>query len=329
MKVTQKLKRSFLIATIGATFISGLISCKDDPAPTPPPAGSTITDVVVGNADFSVLEAAVIKAGLAETLKGTGPFTVFAPNNAAFTASGITSVDGYSADSLKRILLYHTLAKKLSAADIATGTKTEVTANSPADSIFVTKNGNGVFINGIKVATPDISASNGLIHSIEKVLIPPYRDIVATAIFTKGGDSGLDSLVAAVVKAEGAYPGLIDLLSTETLTVFAPTNKAFKDLLTALGVSNIDQIPVATLYAVLTYHVVGARAFASDLANGPLPMFANGSTTVNITGPTIKGANGVLKLSVGGTADNTSNIIATNILCRNGVVHVIDRVLLP
>lgn len=329
MKTNLSLKNLFLLLTMGTFSIITVSSCSkdDEPAPT---VSNTITDKVVADPSFSTLEAAVVKAGLAETLKGTGPFTVFAPDNAAFTASGITSIDGISAEDLKKILLYHTLASKVMAGDIATASNTKVlTANSPADSIFVTKNANGVFVNGIKVTAADIAADNGVIHKLEKVLMPASGNVVETAIATSGGDNALDSLVVAVVRADAANPGLINLLSSGTLTVFAPTNKAFRDLLTALSLTNISQIPIATLTAVLQYHVVAGRAFSSDLTNGALPMFANGSTTVSLTGPTIKGNNGVLNLSVGGSTDNTSNIIATNILCRNGVVHVIDKVLLP
>lgn len=330
MKAIFKSSHLLLLAITGILSVTA-VSCKKDDDPVVPPVTNTITDAVVNGATFSTLEAAVVKAGLAETLKGTGPFTVFAPDNDAFAASGITSIDGYSADSLKRIILYHALASKILAANVPAGPNEKVeTANSPKDSIFVTKNANGVFVNGIKVKTADVPADNGVIHVIEKVLIPSFgRNVVARAIAASGGDNGLDSLVSAVVRAEGSYPGLVNLLSTTKLTVFAPTNKAFRDLLTALGASKVADIPIATLYAVLTYHVVGARAFSSDLANGALPMFANGSTTISLTGPTIKGANGVLNLSVGGTTNNTANIIATNILCTNGVVHVIDRVLLP
>lgn len=329
MKTNLSLKNLFLSLTMGTFTLITVSSCSKDDEPTPA-VSNTITDKVVADPSFSTLEAAVAKAGLAETLKGTGPFTVFAPDNAAFTASGITSIDGISADDLKKILLYHTLASKVMAADIPTASNTKVlTANSPADSIFVTKNANGVFVNGIKVTAADIAADNGVIHKLEKVLMPASGNVVETAIATSGGDNALDSLVVAVVRADAANPGLITLLSSGTLTVFAPTNKAFRDLLTALSLTNISQIPIATLTAVLQYHVVAGRAFSSDLTNGALPMFANGSTTVSLTGPTIKGNNGVLNLSVGGSTDNTSNIIATNILCRNGVVHVIDRVLLP
>jgi len=115
--------------------------------------------------------------------------------------------------------------------------------------------------------------------------------------------------------------GIAGVLNSNILTVFAPTNKAFRDLLTALTLTRISQIPLPTLTAVLTYHVRAGRAFSSDLANGPLAMFAGGNTTISLaSGATIRG---------NGNGGNASNIIRTNVVTRTGVVHLIDRVLLP
>ena len=316
-----RLKRLPIFVAVGLFISVFTVSCsKDDDVNAP--ADDTITGKVSANPNFSLLEKAVVKAGLGPTLSGTGPFTVFAPDDAAFTASGYTSanIDATSAGDLEKLLLYHTLAAKVLAADVPAGPNAKVeTANSPSDSIFVTKNAAGVFVNGTKVKTADVSASNGVIHVMEKVLVPPSGNIVATAQAATGGDNGLDSLVAAIVRLDAATPGLITLLNSNTLTVFAPTNKAFSDLLTALSLPNINSIPQATLSAVLSYHVVGGRAFSSDLTDGPLTMFGGGNTTVSLTGPTIKGNSNT----------TASNIIAANIMATNGVVHLIDQVLLP
>ena len=298
---------------MGTVLTVTTTSCKKDDAPVATP--NTITDKVVADASLSLLEKAVIKAGLDVTLKGTGPFTVFAPDDAAFAASGITSatIDALSPASLSTLLLYHTIGAKILAADVPAGPNAKVITAS-GDSVFVTKNASGVYVNGIKVATADITADNGVIHKIGRVLNPPIGNIVQTAIA-----SGLDSLVKAVTLA-----GLGTTLSGGTLTVFAPTNQAFTNLLVALGVTDINQIPLATLTAVLTYHVVGARAFSSDLANGPLTMLG-GSTIINLS----NGAGGAPTILGNSNGTNKSNIIATNIICRNGVVHLIDRVLIP
>lgn len=315
MKIKQQIRRWAALVILGTVTMISFSSCdKDDDNVTP--VTNTITDKVVADASLNLLEKAVIKAGLDATLKSAGPFTVFAPDDAAFAASGISSatIDALSAADLKAILLYHTLGSKVVAADVPAGPNAKV-VTAGGDSVYVTRNGAGVFVNGIKVATADISADNGVIHKIGKVLMPPTGNIVETAV-----DAGLDSLVKAATIA-----GLGTTLSTATLTVFAPTNQAFTDLLGALGLTDINQIPLSTLTAVLTYHVVGGRAFSSDLANGPLTMFAGGNTTVNLT----NGTGGVPTILGGSNGTDKSNIVATNIVCRNGVVHLIDRVLLP
>ena len=294
--------------------------CKKEKDVTP-----NIAQVVTTTTEFSTLSAAVAKAGLATTLSGAGSFTVFAPNNDAFTAAGITSsvLSGLSASDASAILLYHTIGQKIVSTDVPAGPNAKV-VTAGGDSVFVTRNSNGVFINGLKVAQADIAASNGVIHKLTTgVLLPPTGNIVNTAVSAK-----LDSLVKAVTfaaSAPGGDPSLPATLSTATLTVFAPTNAAFTALLAALNLKDINQIPIATLLAVLRYHVVGGRKFSSDLANGTLAMLAGGSTTINLTngttgGPTITG---------GGNGTNKSNIVAANVMCRNGVVHLIDRVLLP
>ncbi|MEO8771509.1 MAG: fasciclin domain-containing protein [Ferruginibacter sp.] len=316
MKQKNQIRQWVALILLGTLFTVTLTSCKKDDNPAPVVTSNTITDKVVADASLTLLEKAVIKAGLDVTLKGTGPFTVFAPDDAAFAASGISSatIDALTPAQLSTLLLYHTIPAKILAADVPAGPNAKVVTAS-GDSVFVTKNSSGVFINGIKVTTADIVADNGVIHKIGRVLNPPAGNIVQTAVA-----SGLDSLVKAVTLA-----GLAGTLSGGTLTVFAPTNQAFTDLLAALSLTDINQIPIATLTAVLTYHVVGGRAFSSDLANGSLGMLAGGNTTINLSngtggGPTILGnSNGTTK----------SNIIATNIVCTNGVVHLIDHVLLP
>jgi uncharacterized surface protein with fasciclin (FAS1) repeats len=319
MKIKNHFRSIILSSLLGLTVVSFSSCDKDDDDPV---VTSTITDIVVANASYSVLKEAVVKAGLDATLKSAGPFTVFAPDNAAFSAAGITSatVASQTPTQLSDLLLYHTIGAKILAAGVPAGPNAKV-VTAGGDSIFVTNKPAGVFINGIQVAQADIPADNGVIHRLSKALNKPSGNIVATAQASVGA---LDSLVKAVLRVNntaGGNPNLVSLLSTNTLTVFAPTNAAFTQLLGALGVTDINQIPIGTLSAVLAYHVVGGRAFSSDLTAGPLTMFAGGNTTVSLTGAaTIKG---------NGNGTNASNITATNIMCRNGVVHLIDRVLLP
>lgn len=319
MELKKLFKTTVVYAALSMVVLAAGCDKDDDPVVT-----NTITDVVVKNDNFSTLESAVIKANLQGTLSGTGPFTVFAPDNNAFTASGITSavLNSLTQAQVSNIILYHALGSKIVAADVPAGPNAKVVTAS-GDSVFVTRNAAGVFVNGIKVTSADVGADNGVIHVIGRVLLPPSGNIVETA-----AASGLDSLVKAVTRATsapGGDPALASTLSTAKLTVFAPTNAAFTQLLGALSLTDINQIPVSTLLAVLRYHVVAGRAFSSDLSNGNLPMLAGGNTTVNLTG----GTGGGPSIKGNGNGASVSNITATNIMCRNGVVHLIDRVLLP
>jgi uncharacterized surface protein with fasciclin (FAS1) repeats len=324
MKINNRFNSLFLAGMLGLTIL-GTSSCKDDDD-NPTPTTNTITDVVVANASYSVLKEAVVKAGLDVTLKGAGPFTVFAPDNAAFSAAGITSatVTTLTPAQLSSLLLYHTLGTKTLAADIPTARNTKVTT-AGGDSVFITKNASGVFVNGIAVAQADIPADNGVIHRLAKALNKPSGNIVATA----QASAGLDSLVKAILRVNnattGGNPNLVNLLSTNTLTVFAPTNAAFTQLLQALTLTDINQIPIGQLTSVLAYHLVPGRAFSSDLSNGTVTMFAGGTTTVNLTG----GTGGAPSIKGNGNGTAVSTITATNIMANNGVVHLIDRVLLP
>ena len=303
-------------------FTSGKKDDKDD-------SPKTIADVVSANNDFSLLKSAVVKANLATTLSGTGPFTVFAPDNTAFNAAGITSsvISGLSADQLngaclqntlgsKHILLYHTVGSKVMAADVPAGPNAAVTT-AGGGTIYVTKNSRGVFVNGWKVTTADVAASNGVIHSIENVLMPPAGNLVEVA----QANSNLTYLVAAVIRAsEGSTNVAQVLTSGGPFTVFAPTNQAF----ISAGFPTIASIQAAdpnTLASILTYHVISARAFSSDLSNGQNLSTVNGGT---------------IQVGIGSnaTVDGNSNtspatISAVNIMATNGVVHVIDKVLLP
>jgi len=311
MKINQLISKWPLFLALGA--IVTFSACEDDDEPV----DNTITGKVVADPNFSSLETAVVRAGLAGTLSGTGPFTVFAPDNAAFAAAGLTdaAINGTTPAALSTILLYHTIGARIAAADVPAGPNAKVTTAN-GDSVFVTRNAAGVFVNGIRVTQANIEGSNGIVHKIGSVLQPPLGTTVQTAIAVSGGDNGLDSLVVAITTA-----GIAGVLNSNILTVFAPTNKAFRDLLTALTFTRISQIPLPLLTAVLTYHVRAGRAFSSDLANGPLAMFAGGNTTISLaSGATIRG---------NGNGGNASNIIRTNVVTRTGVVHLIDRVLLP
>lgn len=287
-----------------------LTSCnKDDDNTTP----NDLVNVASTNG-LTSLVSAVNAAGLTTTLQGTGPFTVFAPTNAAFSALSSAPAD------LKNTLLYHVLGGNIASGAVPTTLTGVVTSNDAKDSVYVRRIGSNVYVNGVKVDLADVAATNGVAHVIGSVLIPPTGNIVQTAVAAK-----FDSLAKAVTIAStgvGSEDLLTALSNTKGLTVFAPTNQAFTNLLAALKVNSIDDIPKATLIAVLKYHVIAARVFSSDLTEGAKPGTLQGGTL------TVSLASGA-KVLGNGNGGNASAITLVNIMAKNGVIHVIDRVLLP
>jgi uncharacterized surface protein with fasciclin (FAS1) repeats len=310
----MKSKKFYLLQLLILTLIFS--SCeKEDTTP----ALANITAQVVAASNLTLLESAVVKANLAATLEGTGPFTVFAPTDDAFAKSGLTTatINSLSVAQLQSILLYHVLPSKVMAANVPAGPNAKV-VTAGGDSVFVTRNASGVFINGIDVTKADMEASNGVIHLISKVLMPPTGNIVEVA----QSNQDLSFLVAAVIRASTGKTNVAQILSSGgPFTVFAPTDNAFKDA----GFATIAAINAAdpdVLASILTYHVLPGRVFSSDLANGATPTTANGEKiTIGITGTgaTVKGK----------TNNTASNITGVNVMARNGVVHIIDKVLLP
>lgn len=298
----------------------GFYGCKKDDNTMVTPS-NTITDVVVANASFNLLEAAVVRAGLATTLASTGPFTVFAPTDAAFQAAGfpdVASINAAPVATLSSILLYHVVSgSAVAAAAIPAGQTPLATAGMGGTPIYVNKSGTAVSVNGSRVTTADVQASNGVIHIIDKVLLPPAGTVLAVA----QADTTLSLLTAAAVRGGAAVTGALG--GTTPITVFAPTNAAFR----AAGFANVAAInaaDVATLTAVLTNHVVApARIYSPMITTGPVTTFGGGSLTVTLTS-----TNGVTILSRG-NGTNVSNVTTADINATNGVIHKIDRVLLP
>ena len=306
----------FSLVAVAIMLLFTFASCKKKDDKTP--ETGTITTIVSTSPDFTILKAAVVKAGLAATLDGKGPFTVFAPTNDAFRASGITmeTINSLSSDALKGILLYHTLGAKVVAADVPAGPNANV-ATVGGKGIFLTKNNSGVFVNGVSVVKADVMASNGVIHAISRVLMPPTGNIVEAA----QANPNFTYLVAAVLQASKGTTNIAQVLSSAgPFTVFAPTNEAFK----AAGfatIADINKTDPNTLASILTYHVISARVFSSDLTNGGQPKTVNGGTvSIGLTnGATVKGNKNT----------TASKITSTDMVTTNGVIHVIDQVLLP
>ena len=319
MKLKSMVKSMTKVGLVLVMAGTVMVSCSDDDDnQMEVSSNQTIASIVTSTPAFSTLSQAVTKAGLGATLNGNGEFTVFAPNNAAFEASGITNATlaSLTAEQTKDILLYHTLASKVASSAVPAGPNAKVTT-AQGDAVYVTKDTRGVFVNGWKVNQADIMASNGVIHAIERVLIPASGNVVETA----QGNENLSYLVAAVVRASQGNTNVANVLaSTEGLTVFAPTNQAFINA----GFPTIASIQAAdpeVLTSILTYHVVASRAFSSDLTNNQtLGTVQGGNLVVNIGN----------QVTIKGRANASASVVlAPNTLATNGVIHVIDQVLLP
>jgi transforming growth factor-beta-induced protein len=300
------------------------MSC-DDNNDMDEPETNTIADFVAGNNNYSSLLAALIKADLVNTLKGAGPFTVFAPDNAAFSlflsANGFANLDAVPVSALKQILLNHVVSGAVKSTDLTTGYISTLSTAAPNNlniSMFVNTSG-GVKLNGVSEVTgANNILDNGVVHLVNKVIGLPTVVTFATA------DPTFSTLVAALTRAD--QPNFVSVLSTANgtapapFTVFAPTNNAFGALLTELGASGLSAINTATLTATLNHHVVaGANVRSTALTNNMTVGTLGGNITANITGGAkLTDANGRI-----------SNIVAVNVQATNGVIHVIDKVILP
>ncbi len=331
MNITNKIKSLFFITALGALVTT--TSCKKDhPAPEVPPVVTpTVVGVAQGNANFSILVAAVTKAGLVGTLSDlTKNFTVFAPTNAAFEAAGypLATINGLSAadvtNVLTPILTYHVLGAKV----LSTGVPASDTVKTLNGlNLFASKNVNGVFLNGIKVTIPDLGASNGVVHAIDKLLVPPTRTIAATVIASASAPTPEFSLLLAAV----SRAGLAGVLSGPgKYTVFAPTNAAFiaagAPFNSAATIATADS---ATVRRIVLSHVIGTNVFASDLTAGGIAPTLNttpapGQTLTVSLAPTL----GVT--ITGSPAANLAPIVAAsaNLVQTNGVIHVVSKVIL-
>jgi transforming growth factor-beta-induced protein len=298
---------------------------------------STIVDIAIKVPFFKSLVAAVVKTGLAPTLASSSlNATVFAPTDAAFAklpapfnnADNISAItDAGTIDLLKSILLYHVLGSEVRRRDIDNGRSSVVTLKpsgaSNDNTLYLSKQHGLVTVNGTSfVLLADIKASNGVIHVINNVLSYPTSNIAEIAI----GNPAFSTLVAALVKTNlaGVFTGAGDF------TVFAPTNEAFAKLPapfnSAATINGIqDQAQIDALANILKYHVIASRYFTIDLG-----FFNSIATLADPPANKIKGIFGFNSGYVKGASnDSYARIDPGNILATNGIVHVINKVLLP
>lgn len=330
------MKHLLLSISIASLSLFGLSACNDDKDitettqstqkdnDTQKPAEKVtpnLVDLAKSNQDLSILVEAVVSAGLADTLasKDTpAPFTIFAPTNKAFaqllTDKNLTKEQLLgNKELLKQVLTHHVVAGgAVKKADVPVGKPLQslegdaITVVNQDDMLKV-KDGMGGLAG---ITATDLMATNGVVHVIDKVLMPAEKNLVEVA----QGNADFSILVEAVTSA-----GLADTLaSTDKLTVFAPTNDAFNALFTELNLTKEEVFAQKELLTqVLKYHVVSDLVYSSEVAEGD--MITLQGITFNINADT--------KLT--DERSRVASLVATDVQASNGVIHVIDKVLLP
>ncbi|HKJ86538.1 MAG TPA: fasciclin domain-containing protein [Spirochaetia bacterium] len=290
-----------LLVIATAAFATGTIEYSD-PIDTAEEAGV-----------FTTLLAAVDAAGLEETLRGPGPFTIFAPTDEAFAAlpDGLVAALLDDPDTLREVLLYHVLPREARAGEVVT---LDSANTAQGEAVEFEVRGGSAYVNQAEIIQTDIDTSNGVIHAIDQVIVPPSvnvakllaDDIVDTAV----ADGRFTTLVAAVQAA-----GLEDTLRSDgPFTVLAPTDDAFAKLPMGTVPSLLRNIPA--LSDILLYHVIGAEVYSETVAG-----LASATT--------VQGQPVAITVSNGNVFVNDAQVIITDVQASNGVIHVIDTVILP
>lgn len=310
MKNFAKLiKLTLLVATSTVMF-----SCSDDDNVAP--ESNTIAAIASRNPNFTTLVAALDRAGLVQTLDQNGPFTVFAPTNAAFNDfladNGFTSLNDIPVDVLREVLLNHVVNGTNLSTSLSTGYVKTLGKGSASDSntlsMFI-NTASGVRLNGVaSVTTADIVASNGVIHVVDAVIGLP------TVVTHAAANPGFSTLVSLLTQQN--LVSTLDGTASSPFTVFAPNNDAFTTFETQ-NPGVLAGLTSAQVTAVLTYHVVaGANVLSTGIPATPITTFETGTFT--IAGTTITDE-----------SDRQTGIIATDVQASNGVIHVVNNVLLP
>jgi uncharacterized surface protein with fasciclin (FAS1) repeats len=318
------MKRSFLKFALLSSVVAIVSACGGSDHDEEP-AGNIVT--IATNANLTALLAAATKAGLADELSdGSARLTVFAPTDAAFNtlatrlgfADAGAMVTALPAEALASILSYHVLPTRLNASQLGSGGATQATIYSFAGSAATLgiDASSGVrvtdaVLDQATVTTADVRATNGIVHVVDKVLVPP--GVLNVVQMAQANPSVFSSLVGAVVAADLATT----LSGAGPFTVFAPTNTAFAAAPAGLTIPELT--------TVLTYHVLADEVLSSELG----PVFGTPVTTVAGQDITINAGTAPVIATITDTTATPGTITAVDVRASNGVIHVIDKVLIP
>lgn len=294
-----------------------MFSCSDDDEATY--ENNSIASIASNNPNFSILVAALNRADLVQTLDQTGPYTVFAPTNDAFIQfladNNFETLDDVPVTTLKEVLLNHVVSGTNLSTSLTTGyvkTLAKGSASSTNTLSMFVNTASGVQLNGIaNVTTADITASNGVIHVVDAVIGLPTIVTHATA------NPNFSSLVGALT-AEGQpdFVGILSGTANSPFTVFAPSNTAFETF-ESQNPGVLGSLSSSELTAVLSYHVVtGANVLSNAIPTGPISTFETGTFTISGT-------------TITDERSRQTNIVAVDVQASNGVIHVINNVILP
>jgi uncharacterized surface protein with fasciclin (FAS1) repeats len=301
-------------------LLTASLSCtkKDDTVADP----KTITDQILEDKQYTLLRSAMMYSGAGDALKAAN-LTFFAPNDAAFQASGITSeamIMAMTKDQVKNILLYHVLYAPVTIAKIPSGQNAVQTASQGV--AYINNTGGGtIYVNNAKITQPDLKAANGIIHIIDRVLTPSTGSILTTI----QGNPKLTFLAAAIKRIGATNSTLVTSLTNTSsgnpLTIFAPNDDAF----IAAGYKTLASVETAAplaLSSLVSYHVLSGASLTYQLQTGSVNTLLSNSK-LNLTAN-----NGVV--TVKGNKNTTAAAIKTaDLVANNGVIHIIDQVLQP
>jgi uncharacterized surface protein with fasciclin (FAS1) repeats len=299
------------------TFFSGCVKSYVAPSVA---ANYTVLNLIQGADNLTVYDSAIKKSGEASLLSGSGPFTCFVATDVEMSNVGITdSVINLLPDSvLTRWILYSTLPVGLTSLQLPTGPDGPERTET-GDSVFFTSNGTGIFINGIQLISLDAEANNGIVDALASPLFPPTGNILQTA----QADTNYSYFAAAVARTVSGQTNISNLLSsTNIYTVFIPDNDAFRNA-GYTSITDINNSDPDSLSRLLEYHIIPLRVFTCDFLYDGIEqtLLTNFEVGLGVVGSAF---------GVRGTGNTASALlISPNIMAYNGVIHVINQVLLP
>ena len=313
--------RSYCVSVLVITCNFAWLACKKSPAAPPVNNSATVASLIKSATNLSIFEKALVKTGYDKKLAGAGPFTVFVPADAAFAMSGIDSnvINNYNDSALLALVSYYVLDANYVTANFPLETNGKYITDGN-DSIFITKDSSGIFINGNPLTVTDVVTGNGTVQGISTVLFPPRYNCLQTI----QSDSGFTFLTAALTLLDSTGATLPGMLSTGgPYTIFAASNNAFRSAGYS-DISYINNVNQDSLLRLLQYQVITGRYFTHDLVTLSLvpTLLIGDSLTI--------GSDAFNNISVKGSNDSTaSNLIRQNIMTVNGVIHSVDQLLLP